>query len=598
MEKHLYLAQESELLENIQRTLPSASSAIIFAPHPDDEVFGAGGLLTLLAEQGCTTQTIILTDGARGGDNSNGKLATTREAESTAAAELLGLPAPTFWREQDRTLACNETLIQRIIDAARESHADLLLLPSPLEIHPDHQALALAGIEALRRLGAPVHAVFYEINTPLPIPNLLVDITNVMSRKQGAMAVFVSQLKEQPYDQRITGLNHFRSYFMGGSVTAAEAFFMIAAENVDASLPFLFEGALSCRRRQGFPVDTSDLPLISVIIRSMDRPTLDEALRSVALQTYSNCEVIVANAKGKTHRPLGNSCGRFPMYIAHAGRALQRSEAANLGLKHAHGDLLIFLDDDDYFLPPHLQRLAERLAKTPKAPAAYSAIRAIDDTGMEKMVFAREFDATSLLADNYIPIHAVLFRRYVIEAGIHFDVNLDLYEDWDFWLQVARLGNFVFEPEIGAVYRISSQEHSGAWTNPERCQSAALSIHRKHFPGINEPTRESLLDYSRKKYLVDLLEARCRAAVLPGNTLPEFIDAALSRLDHEALTRANLNQTIQVQSQEITYHTGRIAEQEQRIAERINEIGEILASTSWRCTAPLRWVKGQITKTC
>ena len=265
MEKHLYLAQESELLENIRRTLPSASSVIIFAPHPDDEVFGAGGLLTLLAEKGCTEQTIIVTDGARGGDNRNDKLAATREAESTAAAELLGLPAPTFWREPDRTLDCNETLIQRIVDTARESGADLLLFPSPLEIHPDHQALALAGIEALRRLGAPVHAAFYEINTPLPTPNLLVDITAAMPRKQAAMAVFVSQLKEQPYAQRITGLNYFRSYFMGASATAAEAFFTIAAENIDASLPFLFEGALSCRRRQGFSVDVSDLPLISIL---------------------------------------------------------------------------------------------------------------------------------------------------------------------------------------------------------------------------------------------------------------------------------------------------------------------------------------------
>ena len=96
MEKHLYLAQESELLENIRRTLLFVSSVIIFAPHPDDEVFGAGGLLTLLAEKGCTEQTIIVTDGARGSDNRNDKLAATREAESTAAAELLGLPAPTF----------------------------------------------------------------------------------------------------------------------------------------------------------------------------------------------------------------------------------------------------------------------------------------------------------------------------------------------------------------------------------------------------------------------------------------------------------------------------------------------------------------------
>ena len=616
------LPVESELLEDVQQALPSAASVVLFAPHPDDEVFGAGGTLALFAQKSCSIQVVIVTDGALGGDDSEGTLIATREAESTAAAAILGIPAPVFWREPDRSLSCNETLIQRIVETVQASGADLVILPSLLEIHPDHQALALAGIEALRRLGGPVRALFYELNAPLPMPNLLIDITPVMSVKRRAMDAFASQLKEQPYSQRIAGLNQFRSYFMGAEASAAEAFFMITASDIDATLPFLFEGALSCRRRRGFPVDQKDFPLISIIVRSMDRPSLDEALRSIALQTYDNCEVVIVNAKGETHRPLGNSCGRFPLRMINAGRALQRSDAANVGLKQAEGELLIFLDDDDYFLPHHLQRLAERLAQGLKAPAAYSAVRGIDDSGAEKLVFAREFDATDLLVDNYIPIHSVLFRRSAVDAGIRFDTRFGLYEDWDFWLQLAQLGDFLFEPEIGAVYRISSQENSGAWTDPARCRAAAASIHRKHFSKISDEALESLLDYSRRKRLVDSLETRFRGAGFSGNSLTELIDAALHRLHQESVMRVEQSKImeaqgrqieeqrqtlseqtslitaqtnrIEEQDQRITAQTNRIEEQDQHIARQSEEIRQIFSSTSWRCTAPLRWLKRQL----
>jgi glycosyltransferase involved in cell wall biosynthesis len=48
------------------------------------------------------------------------------------------------------------------------------------------------------------------------------------------------------------------------------------------------------------------LPLVSVIVRSMDRTMLQDALGSVALQTYANVEVVVVNATGNPHSALGD----------------------------------------------------------------------------------------------------------------------------------------------------------------------------------------------------------------------------------------------------------------------------------------------------
>ena len=628
--KHSKLPVETDLLAAMQMRLPQASSVLVFAPHPDDEVFGAGGIQALFAGEGCRVQPIIVTDGALGGDPADETLVAMRKAESTAAAAILGVSPPIFWGEPDRSLCYGETLIQRIADTIRDFDADLVILPSLLELHPDHQALALSGIEALRRLGTDVLAVFYEINAPLPTPNLLIDISPVMPRKQQAMAVFASQLKEQPYDVRMTGLNQYRSYFMGANATAAEAFFSIAASAMDAALPFLFEGALSQRRRLGFPVTQDDLPLVSVMIRSMDRPTLDEALRSVALQTYANCEVVVINAMGEGHRTLGDSCGRFPLRQVNPGKPLKRAEAANACLDHARGELLIFLDDDDYFLPHHIHRLVQRLADDSGAVAAYAAVRGVDEKGTETRLFAQAFDPVELYIDNFIPIHSILFRRFTLDVGVRFDCRLDFCEDWDFWLQLSRHGKFLFEPEIGAVYRISSQHSSGVWNNPVSTIKATRFIYGKHVAQMDGDTLWIFMDFARRKRRVDALENRLRQSGFSGASLAELIDAlqaayhtASGKLREQAQTiedglrhakaqeetiaaqlvqleaqAAQLEAQVQQSEAQQQSQQTRIDGQENQIqalnsgiVAKNHEIQAILASSSWKCTAPLRWIK-------
>lgn len=102
--------------------------------------------------------------------------------------------------------------------------------------------------------------------------------------------------------------------------------------------------------------------LVTIIIRSMDRSTLVEALESVANQTYPDIEVIVVNAKGGSHTPLESSCGRFSLGLTNQnGAPVGRSASANAGLEAARGDILGFLDDDDLLLPDHVANLVNAL---------------------------------------------------------------------------------------------------------------------------------------------------------------------------------------------------------------------------------------------
>lgn len=204
-----------------------ARRLLVLAPHPDDEVLGCGGLISAMLAHGAGVRVVVVTDGGLGGD------ALTRERESVAAAQVLaeGRPAPhlEFWRLPDRGLAGDDSLVQRLQMLIRDVTPDCVLLPSPFEIHPDHRALCLAGLQAMRAADGRAELLFYEVGQPL-MPNLLVDITGRIELKRAALRCFTSQLAVQAYDDQVIGLNRFRAYTLGPAVSHAEAYWRVPAD--------------------------------------------------------------------------------------------------------------------------------------------------------------------------------------------------------------------------------------------------------------------------------------------------------------------------------------------------------------------------------
>jgi len=205
---------------------------LVFAPHPDDEIFGCGGALALLCDQNAAVEIHICSDGALGGIQQGGlDLAQCRRLESQkalAALEIETKASLNFWNFADRGLAQEARLPQAIRVALSRFNPDLVFAPSLMEAHPDHLAVAIAVFECWQ--SAPkdhsYELYMYEIGRPVEA-NCLVDISAVMNRKRKAMQSFESQLAERDYLGVIEGLNRYRSYTLGGGVVAAEAFFSL-----------------------------------------------------------------------------------------------------------------------------------------------------------------------------------------------------------------------------------------------------------------------------------------------------------------------------------------------------------------------------------
>src|SRR5262249_24372261 len=145
--------QRGEVLREDSR-IPYAATGLsgrrilVLAAHPDDEVAGPGGALCLAAPGAESVRVWIATDGTQQEGVAPGTEAAyglTRRQESSAAAAILGLPAPEFGGLPDRGLAEQPEELRREIGRLfAEIRPDLVFCPSPVEIHPDHRALAEA----------------------------------------------------------------------------------------------------------------------------------------------------------------------------------------------------------------------------------------------------------------------------------------------------------------------------------------------------------------------------------------------------------------------------------------------------------------------
>lgn len=195
-----------------------AAGIVVLAPHPDDEVFGCGGLVSLACDAQIPVSIVVATDGGQAGD------AGIRQQESRRAARAMAgtgtAPDIEFWGYPDRELRPDAGLVDRVRQHVALRRPQWLLAPSPFEVHPDHRAACLAAIEAAR--GLALDLGFYEIGQPL-MPNCFIDITQVMPRKRAAMACFESQIGIQRYDEQVTAMNRVRSYTLGPAVSFAEA---------------------------------------------------------------------------------------------------------------------------------------------------------------------------------------------------------------------------------------------------------------------------------------------------------------------------------------------------------------------------------------
>ncbi len=177
---------------------------LAFGAHPDDVELSCGGTIIKMVKKGYRVGVADLTEGEMGTRGSR----EIRAKEAKAAAAIMGIAARESLGLPDGNIETTRENQLAVVRAIRKYRPDVLLIPYPVDRHPDHEhahtlcreAWFYAGLSKLktRDRGAEQkpfrpRAYYYYMQWFQFQPSFIVDVTEEYDRRMEAMRAFKSQ---------------------------------------------------------------------------------------------------------------------------------------------------------------------------------------------------------------------------------------------------------------------------------------------------------------------------------------------------------------------------------------------------------------------
>lgn len=211
---------------------------------------------------------------------------------------------------------------------------------------------------------------------------------------------------------------------------------------------------------------TTVAPFVSVVIPAYNAArTVRAAIDSALDQTVSDLEVIVVDdgSSDDTAEIVEGICDPR-VYLVHQSNC-GAAAARNTGIRHATGTWVALLDSDDLWLSHKLERQLAVLDANPSVLAVESGAYFVNDAlnvlHVRRCVQPENPLLTFLRFQN-LPNAAStwVFARCMVEKMGMFDPSLEILEDWDISIKIARYCNPICIPEPLSLYRVHAGNRS------------------------------------------------------------------------------------------------------------------------------------------
>lgn len=232
--------------------------------------------------------------------------------------------------------------------------------------------------------------------------------------------------------------------------------------NSSVSTKILYRSSSSLYAQKAFE-KRFDLKLVSVVIPTYNYGRfVEEAIRSVLVQTYSETEILVVDDGSTDGTDAIVSAYRDTVqYIKQCNMGV--SAARNRGVAEANGSYIAFLDADDVWMPRKLELQLDEAEGSGKIGLVYCGMYYIDQHGRivgEEKCRARSDTLRSLLVEGNVitgSSSAALVPTRLIKTLGGFDMALSLSADWDMWIRIASSHRVACIAEPLLKYRIHSE---------------------------------------------------------------------------------------------------------------------------------------------
>ena len=254
---------------------------------------------------------------------------------------------------------------------------------------------------------------------------------------------------------------------------------------------------------------------ISVYITSYNKiQYIEQSIKSVLSQTLKPFEIVIIDdaSQDGSRGIIQSYANQYPNLIfpIFNENNLGIANCRNKALRTLNGDLVTFLDGDDFFYPNKLELEYKQLIKYQNTQVVYSNFNYLNESGKITGSFAKETDnpATGDIfintytrnynvqsGSNYI--YEMFYKNCAFEIGLY-DTNIKIWEDWDFRIRMSKIFRYEYCSKINSVYR---QLPYSLHTLPsETHYHEQIKIYNKNKPLIKDLKKEEKIIIHNKVY--------------------------------------------------------------------------------------------------
>jgi len=206
-------------------------------------------------------------------------------------------------------------------------------------------------------------------------------------------------------------------------------------------------------------------PMFSVILTTNGTrlEALSQALRSIHAQEESSFEIIVIQSGGESLEDwLSTQPFAIQTRFFYSSHNMTFGQARNIGVRLSNGEYIAYLDEGAEFTPQHLSTMRNVFEAT-SAPAACANTAVRVHTIASDGLFGVGPSFTSPEIAPTVPASALVHRYSCISQSGLFPEQLNILEDWSFFLKLATSVGMTSTGEISVIVDIPQALHGSRY---------------------------------------------------------------------------------------------------------------------------------------